>query len=186
MVRSMMPGPGRIVRSLLVFSLLVSNYFVERVYADEATLDVLFLALKYAPDEATSRVYEHEIWQEWFQSGDERTDSSMQEAVQKRGNYDFAGAVEILSRIIELNPDYPEAWNQRATVYYYQEKYEASLEDIARTLELEPRHFGALSGRAMIRLYQSKPALARQNILKASEIHPYLKERNLFPDSANQ
>jgi tetratricopeptide (TPR) repeat protein len=110
----------------------------------------------------------------------------MQEAMQKRGNYDFAGAVEILSRIIELNPDYPEAWNQRATVYYYQEKYEASLEDIARTLELEPRHFGALSGRAMIRLYQSKPALARQNILKASEIHPYLKERNLFPDSTNQ
>jgi tetratricopeptide (TPR) repeat protein len=175
-----------IARALLVLGLLVPGYFIERVYADEATLDLLFLNLKYAQDEASSRVYENEIWQEWFRSDDEFTSSLMQEAMQKRGNYDFAGAVEVLSKVIKLNPAYAEAWNQRATVYYYQEKYEESLKDIAKTLELEPRHFGALSGRAMIRLYQSKPALARQNILKATEIHPFLKERNLFPDTVNQ
>jgi tetratricopeptide (TPR) repeat protein len=175
-----------IARILLVFGLLVSNNVIERAYADEAMLDLLFLQLKYAPDEATSRIYENEIWREWFQSGDELTNGLMQEAMRKRGNYDFAGAVEALSKIIELNPAYAEAWNQRATVYYYQANYQASLVDIAKTLALEPRHFGALSGRAMIRLYQSKPALARQNIIEASKIHPYLKERSLFPDAADQ
>jgi tetratricopeptide (TPR) repeat protein len=173
-------------RMLLVLGLLLPYYFIERAYADEVTLDLLFLKLKYAQDEASSRVYENEIWQEWFRSDDKLTNSLMQDAMRKRGNYDFAGAVETLSKVIEINSAYAEAWNQRATVYYYQGKYEASLEDIAKTLELEPRHFGALSGRAMIRLYQSKPALAYQNILKATEIHPFLKERNFFPDSSNQ
>ena len=182
-VISFSPVPGRI---LLTCGLLFSSCFSMRLYADQASLDLLFFSLKYAQDEQISRVYVNAIWREWFQSGDELTDSQMQEAMQKRGNYDFAGAVEILSKVIELNPDYAEAWNQRATVYYYQGNYEASLEDIAKTLELEPRHFGALSGRAMIRLYQSKPALARQNIIEASKIHPYLKERSLFPDLDNQ
>lgn len=186
MVKSVSRFSPVLGRTLLVLGLLTSNIFTTRLYADQASLDLLFFSLKYAQDEETSRVYVNAIWQEWFQSGDELTDSLMQEAMQKRGNYDFAGAVEILSKVIELNPDYAEAWNQRATVYYYQKNYEASLIDIAKTLELEPRHFGALSGRAMIRLYQSKPALARQNIIEASKIHPHLKERRLFPGIDNQ
>ena len=186
MVKSVISFPPVSGHILLACGLLFSNCFATRLHADQASLDLLFFSLKYAQDEETSRVYENEIWQEWFQSGDELTDSLMQEAMQKRGNYDFAGAAEILNKVIELNPHYAEAWNQRATVYYYQENYAASLEDIAKTLELEPRHFGALSGRAMIRLYQSKPALARQNIIEASKIHPYLKERSLFPGIDNQ
>jgi Tfp pilus assembly protein PilF len=106
----------------------------------------------------------------------------MQDAMRQRRSYDFAGAIEILNQVIALDPAYAEAWNQRATVYFHQGNYEASLEDIATTLELEPRHFGALAGRAVIRLYQLKSALALQNIIEASKIHPYLKERAFFPD----
>ena len=171
-----------LLRILLVCSLFVASGLTNRLSADQASLDLLFLSLKYARDEASADIYVNEIWQEWFRSGDSETDNLIQQAMQKRGNYDFAGAVEILSQVIELNPEYAEAWNQRATVYYYQGNYDASLEDIAKTLALEPRHFGAMSGRAMIRLSQSKPALARQNIIEAIKIHPFLKERNLFPD----
>ena len=104
-----------------------------------------------------------------------------QQAMSRRQVYDFNGAIEMLNRVIERAPDYPEAWNQRATVYFFQQEYEKSLEDVARTLELEPRHFGALAGRALIRLSQFKPALARQNVIEALKIHPYLPERKLFP-----
>ena len=106
----------------------------------------------------------------------------MQRAMQQRRNHDFAGAIETLNSVIELKPAYAEGWNQRATVHFHQQKYQASLIDIAQTLELEPRHFGALAGRAVIRLYQSKSALARQNIIEALRINPYLRERRFFPD----
>jgi tetratricopeptide (TPR) repeat protein len=168
--------------SLFFCWLILLNSYIADLSADEETLDALFLALKYAPDETTANVYVNEIWHEWFQSGDETIDGLMQEAMRKRRNYDFAGAIEILNKVIETDQSYPEAWNQRATVRFHQQKYEASLEDIAETLVLEPRHFGALAGRAVIRLYQSKSALARQNIIEASKIHPYLKERAFFPD----
>ena len=144
--------------------------------------DELFAALKNAPDEMTARQLEDQIWRGWFKSGDADIDELMQQAMQRRGVYDFNGALELLDEVIRLKPDYAEAWNQRATVYFNQGEHEKSLEAIARTLELEPRHFGSMAGRAVIRLQQAKPALARQNVMEAMKIHPFLKERAFFPD----
>ena len=104
----------------------------------------------------------------------------MRDAMRRRSSYDFDGALEVLNQVIALNPDYPEAWNQRATVYFHQQQYEQSLEDVARALELEPRHFGAMAGRGVIRYFQGKPALAIQNIQQAAKYHPYLKELEMF------
>jgi tetratricopeptide (TPR) repeat protein len=152
------------------------------VHADEETKEAIFLALKNAPDEAAARVYESEIWRQWFQSGDDKIDALLRVAMQQRRNYDFAGAVETLNTLVQLKPEYAEGWNQRAIAHFHREEYEASLVDIAQTLALEPRHFGALAGRAAIRLQQYKPALARQNIIEAIKINPYLRERQFFPD----
>ena len=112
---------------------------------------------------------------------DPRIDALMQDALRDRRSYNFDSALEVLNKVIKIKPDYSEAWNQRATVYFHQKKYEKSLEDIAKTLELEPRHFGSLAGRAVIRLRQNKSALARQNIVEAMKYHPFLKERSMFP-----
>ena len=113
-------------------------------------------------------------------SGNDEVDAMMRDAMRRRGSYDFDGALEVLNRVISIMPDYPEAWNQRATVHFHKKEYEKSLEDVAKALELEPRHFGAMAGRGVIRFFQGKPALARQNILQAAEYHPYLKELEMF------
>ena len=105
----------------------------------------------------------------------------MGEAMTKRQNRDFNGALKTLNKVIKLDPSYAEAWNQRATVYFRQEKFEESLIDIAEVLELEPRHSGALAGRAVIRLIQQKPVIAQRNIREALKYHPYLKEKSFFP-----
>lgn len=156
--------------------------FVIPVYSSNSSLDQLFSDLKNTSDELIARKLENQIWKSWFASGDTSVDELMQNAMRKRRGYDFNGALEILNQIIKLKPEYSEAWNQRATVYFHQEHYEKSLQDIAVALELEPRHFGAMAGRAVIRLYQSKPALARQNIIEALKFHPFLKEKGMFPD----
>jgi len=169
-----------LLKSIILVSLCNLSLLSTPAFA--SSLDDLFSALKNATDEHTAREYENRIWLEWFKSGDKEVDELMQIAMQKRRNYDFNGAIEVLNQVITMKPGYAEAWNQRATVHFHQQEYEKSLQDIAKTLELEPRHFGAMAGRTVIRLQQMKPALARQNVLQALKLHPFLKEKAFFPD----
>jgi tetratricopeptide (TPR) repeat protein len=169
------------IQKILVLSFL-SVICMSSANASNKNLDELFFQLKNSTNESDARLIEQEIWNAWIQSGDAVIDALMKEALRKRRGYDFNGSIEILNKVIELKPDFSEAWNQRATVYFNQEKYEESLMDIAKVLELEPRHFGSLAGRAVIRIRQFKNALARQSIQEALKYHPFLRERSLFPD----
>ena len=74
--------------------------------------------------------------------------------------------------MIELKPDFPEVWNQRATIHFYQQEYEKSLIDIAKALELEPRHFGALSGLGMIQMRLQDYSEALSTYESLQKIHP--------------
>ena len=59
-------------------------------------------------------------------------------------------ALQLLDSIVELKPDYVEAWNRRATIYFMRKDYSRSLADMQQILAREPRHFGALSGLGLI------------------------------------
>lgn len=166
---------------MMLSIVLISIFFQAPAMAESSKLDLLFNNLKLAENESDAKIIEREIWNVWMESGDLKIDSLLQDAMRKRRVYDYNGSVEILTEIINEKPDFSEAWNQRATVYFLQEKYEKSLIDISKTLELEPRHFGSLAGRAVIRWRQAKPALAHQNIIEALKVHPFLKERKMFP-----
>ena len=64
------------------------------------------------------------------------------------GNYDYA--LEVFNNIIYTDPEWSEAWNKRATLFFLMKRYKSSLKDIDKVLGLEARHFGALSGQARI------------------------------------
>src|SRR5258708_14106755 len=70
---------------------------------------------------------------------------------------DFPAAEGILARLVAAHPDFAEAWNKRATLYYMQSRDEESVASINRTLELEPRHYGAISGFPKICLSLADP-----------------------------
>lgn len=144
-------------------------------------LDARFAALKQAADETTARRIEQEIWKLWMKAGDDEVDALMQQALEARRWKDYDKALALLDQVVERAPDYAEAHNQRAVIYFQRQEYEKSLEAVAATLEREPRHFGAMAGRGMIRLRQGKSALAIQNIKAAMKYHPFLRERNLVP-----
>jgi tetratricopeptide (TPR) repeat protein len=146
------------------------------------SINDLFTELKASPNQAHAQKIENQIWEAWLKSGDSTVDEMLRSAIRMRIEYDFDGSIDMLNKIIALKPNFPEVWNQRAVAYFNKQDYEQSLIDVAKTLELEPRHFGAMAARAVIRLYQGKPALARQNIIEALKVHPYLKEKVLFPD----
>ena len=84
----------------------------------------------------------------------------------------FSQALRIYSQLIESYPNFAEAWNKRATLYYVLEDFAASVADIEATLALEPRHFGALSGLGLVYTQQGELDKARDAFVKLLEVHP--------------
>jgi tetratricopeptide (TPR) repeat protein len=85
-------------------------------------------------------------------------------------------AMKLLDAIIKLRPDYIEAWNRRATLYYLRNDYMHSLADIEQVLIREPRHFGALAGLGMIMQDLGDDKRALDAFRKALAINPHLEK----------
>ncbi len=84
-------------------------------------------------------------------------------------------AIRLLNTIIEIRPQYTEAWNRRATLYFLKKDYGNSLADIRQVLAREPRHFGALAGLGTIMEEFGEEKQALEAFRKAQAVHPRLK-----------
>jgi Tfp pilus assembly protein PilF len=111
-------------------------------------LDQLFHTLA-APDCPADDV-EDEIWRLWMHHPHRRVAAALEQTTTDIARHLYDVAETRLCNLVRACPDFAEAWNKRATLYYLQQRDEESVHDIHRTLELEPRHFGALCGLAEI------------------------------------
>jgi tetratricopeptide (TPR) repeat protein len=139
------------------------------------SLDMLFGALKIAPDLASAKAIEGRIWAVWIASGSDTCNLLMSRVKDATDDKDYDLAIKLLDAIIAIKPGYVEAWNRRATVYYLKQDYAHSIADIAEVLAREPRHFGALSGLGMMlqEIGDDKDALDAYR--KALAIDPHLE-----------
>lgn len=140
----------------------------------------LFKALKASRRELDARETADKIWRFWFIAPNAEADAAMNGAQQRLRVADYERAVAELTALVEREPEWSEAWNQRAYAYFLKGEYDRSLDDVTRVLELEPRHFGALSGQALILIQQGRVGLAVPALERALELHPFLKERYLL------
>ena len=113
-------------------------------------LDFLFGALKVAPDDVTAKAIEERIWALWTASQSDTTNLLMTRVKTAVEAKDLDLAVKLLDAIVKVKPDYVEAWNRRATIFYMKKDYGRALADIRQVLKREPRHFGALAGFGLI------------------------------------
>jgi len=113
-------------------------------------LDFLFGALKAAPDDVTAKAIEERIWAMWTLSRSDTANLLMTRVKTAIEAKDLDLAIKLLDGVVKVKPDYVEAWNRRATIYYMQKDYGRSLADIRQVLKREPRHFGALAGLGLI------------------------------------
>lgn len=139
-------------------------------------LDFLFGALKAAPDEDSARHVEARIWAIWLQTPSDTAALLMMRAKAAMDAQQTDVALKLLDAIIKLRPDYTEAWNRRATLYYLQNDYRHSLADIEQVLIREPRHFGALAGLGMIMQDLGDDKRALDAFRKALAINPHLEK----------
>lgn len=137
-------------------------------------LDFLFGALKAAPDEVSAKHVEARIWAIWLQTPSDTAALLMTRAKAAVDAQKIDVAIKLLDSVIKLRPDYVEAWNRRATLYYMQNDYTRSLADIQQVLTREPRHFGALAGLGMIMQELGDEKRALDAYRKALAINPHL------------
>src|SRR5215469_5778128 len=145
--------------------------------ADRARgLDFLFGALKAAPDEVSARHVEARIWAAWLQTPSDTVALLMVRSKAALDAHQTEVALKLLDAVVKLRPDYVEAWNRRATLYYLQNDYARSLADIQQVLVREPRHFGALAGLGMIMQDLGEDKRALDAFRKALAVNPHLEK----------
>jgi tetratricopeptide (TPR) repeat protein len=138
-------------------------------------LDTLFAALKIAPDAESAKAIEERIWALWMVSGSDTCNVLMGRVKAATDDKDYALAIRLLDAIVELKPDYTEAWNRRATLYFLEKDYGHALADLREVLVREPRHFGALSGLGLILQEFGDDKHALEAYRKALAINPHLE-----------
>jgi tetratricopeptide (TPR) repeat protein len=137
-------------------------------------LDFLFGALKAAPDEVSAKAVEAKIWAIWLQTPSDTAALLMARAKAAIDAQQGDIALKLLDATIKLRPDYVEAWNRRATLYYLRNDYGRSLADIQQVLVREPRHFGALAGLGMIMQDLGDDKRALDAFRQALAVNPHL------------
>jgi len=176
------------MRSLAI-AFLVALAFATSALADikpiagAKPLDELYDRLARAKTDDEAQGIAGAIQRAQIRSGSDTADLLMTRALTafQAGNSDLA--IEILTAVIKLTPDFTEAWNRRATVYYRKNDYAHSMVDIAETLKRDPRHFGAWAGLGMILRETGDKKHAYAAFQKALAVNPHLTEvRKAFDD----
>ena len=140
--------------------------------AQTPELDVLFEALQ-GDDFAAAEQAEKLIWEAWSDSGSPSMNLLLNRGKRALQSGKFDLAVEHFSAVIDHAPDFAEAWNGRATAYFYMGEFMQSVSDISQTLARNPRHFGAMSGLGMILERSGDHERAEAIFRQALELNPH-------------
>ena len=166
---------------LYIFIFFVYSFLV---YADDnqqKQIDNLFNQLKTTTNYEDSKKIESKIWDLWSTHPSENrltvllTDGSFYVSQNKLGM-----AYETFTKAIELDSNWAEAWNKRATVLYLMGKYEQSQADIDKVLELEKRHFGALAGQGLVQTALNNYQKAINSYKEVEKIYPSMESPKLM------
>ncbi len=126
-------------------------------------------------DETVSDAANAALWQIWARSGNKAIDRLYARGASEMAAGQSLEAIGTFSEIIKLKPNFAEAWNKRATVYYFIGEWEKSRADCDEVLKRNPFHFGALSGYGQIYIQLNEPAKALIFFEKAFAINPTMQ-----------
>jgi len=128
-------------------------YVALGVLGKSEDLPLLFSAL-YDNDKLLRKIAEDAIWKVWGRSGNAEHDRLYRLSVEEMQSGELTRALGSFTTLIQLAPDFAEAWNKRATLYFMLGENDLSIADCDEVLSREPNHFGALSGYGLLMLRQ--------------------------------
>lgn len=135
-------------------------------------LDRLFGALRQAED-ANAKQIEEKIWANWQVNPSPTAELLLRQARLAMSDGELATSEEMLNELVGTYPDYAEALNRRAALYFKMKRYDEALADITSVLDMEPRHFGAMALRGAIYAAQGNIDGAKLALEEALSINPH-------------
>ncbi len=170
---------GKLRKSMIIAALcLWAGAAAGDVAQDRAgRLDSLYEQLRGADPEDVQQI-ESEIEKIELRSGSPAMDFLYQRGTRALQGGDLRVAVLHFTALIDLAPDFAQAYDGRAVAYFQQKEYGLAVADIRRALALNPRDYAALAGLGRIFEETGNPARALQAYRLAQAIHPYLDTVN--------
>ncbi len=148
-----------------------------------ATLEKLFERLAAAKTPEEAKGIASLIQRRWARSNSPTADLLMTRAQTAMKGKQLELAIELLDRVISLEPDWAEAWNQRANALFLAGDPIRSMLDIGEALKREPRHYGAMMGLGTILRQQGDDKRAMVAYRRALEVYPQLEAVKSAVDS---
>ena len=165
------------------FSILLILIFILSAKASdqEDQLNKLFDQLKESRNNIAAQEVEKKIWEIWStHPNNAKFTKRLAEGSELVRNNKLSKAVNIFTEVINLDPEWAEAWNKRATVLYMLGDFKASQKDIDEVLKLEERHFGALAGQGLVNIELKNYEKAIMSYKKAQEIYPSMQSPSIM------
>ena len=165
---------------LILFYFFIINSSNVHANTINEQLNKLFDDLKIS-SESSSFLIEQKIWKLWStHPNDEKLTTLLAEGSAAVNNNQLTEAINIFTKVIELDPNWAEAWNKRATVFYLVGQFQKSQDDIDKVLNLEKRHFGALAGQGLVNIQLKNYEKAIKSYQKALEIYPSMSSPEIM------
>jgi tetratricopeptide (TPR) repeat protein len=113
------------------------------------------------------------LWRIWFQQKGIRGLEKIDQSQKLLDAGKTTEAESVLTELIRQQPDFAEAWNRRAFLYYSAGKYQESLADCQMVIQINPVHFGALHGMGLCYAAIGQYVDAIKAFKRALAIQPY-------------
>jgi tetratricopeptide (TPR) repeat protein len=114
-----------------------------------------------------------ELWRRWFLQMGVAGYMQLQLSQSLLDDGLVEKAEAVLTDLLTDLPNFAEAWNRRAILYYSQGNYQKSLQDCEQVVKLVPYHFGAWHGMGLCYTALGSYRAAIRAFRKALEIQPY-------------
>ena len=135
-------------------------------------VDALLSDLKN-PDAAVRQVASESLWRRWYTQKGAYGAQILVRSQKLLEQGKASEAETLLTETLQDLPDFAEAWNRRAVLYYLQHRYWPAIADCEKVIGLVPYHFGALHGLGLCHIGLGNHVAAIQAFRKALEVQPY-------------
>jgi tetratricopeptide (TPR) repeat protein len=116
---------------------------------------------------------EDSLWAIWFRADTSAHNEILSKVAVAISRGQLGQAEALVTQLIASAPNFAEAYNQRAIIYFLQRRFAESVQDCERVLSRNPYHFGALSGMAQSQVRLNRPRDALISLHRAMKIQPH-------------
>tara|TARA_B100000035_G_scaffold306844_1_gene309374 strand:- start:42 stop:590 length:549 start_codon:yes stop_codon:yes gene_type:complete len=169
------------MKNIIIFFIFFFTQFNSSIASDRnIQLNKLFQELKNTNSNLVFQT-EQKIWKLWStHPTNNKLTARLEEGSQFVRDQNYLKAIEVFTEVINLDKNWAEAWNKRATVFYLIGEFQDSQNDIDKVLALEKRHFGALAGQGLVNIQLKNYEKAIKSYEQAQEIYPAMKSPKIM------